>query len=176
MMINHHLTALCKRYAGCAMSGRSLIVTRNYFEAQPSGLKTRRADAGFCCKASAGRIGRSTRFPPQFGQMPPSFSSAHDLQNVHSNVQINASAASGGRSLSQHSQFGRSSNKIHFPASDKLIVRLGQWPSFSQTRRASPYGQRPSMKLRLLVQFGSDPAFILKQNQPTVIALFGCTP
>lgn len=32
--------------------------------------------------------------------------SAHSAQNVHSNVQIRASSASGGRSLSQHSQFG----------------------------------------------------------------------
>jgi hypothetical protein len=59
---------------------------------------------------SAGRIGRGTRLPPQFGQRPESFVSAQSLQNVHSNEQIIASAAAGGKSLSQHSQFGRSAS------------------------------------------------------------------
>jgi hypothetical protein len=40
--------------------------------------------------------------------MPFSTVAAHDAQNVHSNEQIRASVDSGGRSLSQHSQFGRS--------------------------------------------------------------------
>jgi hypothetical protein len=35
---------------------------------------------------------------------------------VHSNVKIRASVASGGRSLSQHSQFGRSSRAIDMVA------------------------------------------------------------
>jgi hypothetical protein len=38
--------------------------------------------------------------------------STQSRQNVHSNVQIIASAASGGRSLSQHSQLGRSSSMV----------------------------------------------------------------
>ncbi|WIG50903.1 MAG: Enoyl-CoA hydratase [Afipia sp.] len=46
--------------------------------------------------------------PPQFGHAPPNTVSAQVLQNVHSNVQITASLLSGGRSLSQHSQFGLS--------------------------------------------------------------------
>jgi hypothetical protein len=58
----------------------------------------------------AGRIGRGEKLPPQFGQTPPNTSAAHAAQKVHSKVQITASAAAGGRSLSQHSQFGRSSS------------------------------------------------------------------
>jgi hypothetical protein len=56
----------------------------------------------------AGRIGRLTSSPPQLGQTPCSVPSAHDRQNVHSNEQITASRESGGRSRSQHSQFGLS--------------------------------------------------------------------
>ncbi|GAN00200.1 enoyl-CoA hydratase [alpha proteobacterium U9-1i] len=37
------------------------------------------------------------------------------MQNVHSNVQIRASTLSGGKSLSQHSQFGRSSSITRAP-------------------------------------------------------------
>jgi len=59
---------------------------------------------------SLGRMGRETKFPPQFGQRPFSFVSTQSLQNVHSKEQIIASSDSGGRSLSQHSQFGLSSN------------------------------------------------------------------
>ena len=50
------------------------------------------------------------KLPPQFGQTPPSTSSTQSAQKVHSKVQIIASRASGGRSLSQHSQLGRSSS------------------------------------------------------------------
>jgi hypothetical protein len=57
---------------------------------------------------AAGLIGRGTKFPPQFGQAPPNTVSAQVVQNVHSNVQITAAPLSGGRSLSQHSQFGLS--------------------------------------------------------------------
>jgi hypothetical protein len=45
------------------------------------------------------------------GQRPPARRAvAQSAQNVHSKVQIRASAASGGRSLSQHSQLGLSFN------------------------------------------------------------------
>jgi hypothetical protein len=44
------------------------------------------------------------------GQRPLSLFSAQEQQKVHSKVQIMASGASGGRSLSQHSQLGRSSS------------------------------------------------------------------
>lgn len=57
---------------------------------------------------AAGRIGRGTKFPPQFGHAPPKIVSVQVAQNVHSKVQIIASRLSGGRSLSQHSQFGLS--------------------------------------------------------------------
>lgn len=41
---------------------------------------------------------------------------------VHSNEQINASGESGGRSLSQHSQFGRNSS-INFSSGERLYQR-----------------------------------------------------
>ena len=58
----------------------------------------------------SGRVGRLTRSPPQFGQAPPSRPFAQSAQNVHSKVQISASDAPFGRSLSQHSQLGRRSS------------------------------------------------------------------
>src|SRR3984885_11806886 len=78
--------------------------------AQPSCLTTRTADAGYFTSFSAGRMGRTTRFPPQFGQCPPNVVSVQSRQKVHSKLQIMASAAFGGRSLLQHSQFGLSSS------------------------------------------------------------------
>jgi hypothetical protein len=70
-------------------------------------LTTRLSDAGNFANRSTGRTGRLTSSPPQFGQRPPgSRSLAQSAQNVHSNEQITASAASGGRSLLQHSQLG----------------------------------------------------------------------
>jgi hypothetical protein len=80
--------------------------------AQPSGLEIRFVDAGNRFNAASGRIGRATRLPLQFGQVPDSFVLAQSAQKVHSKVQIMASAASGARSLSQHSQFGRSSSMV----------------------------------------------------------------
>jgi hypothetical protein len=74
---------------------------------QPCGLNTRSFEGGYFANLFAGRIGRDEKFPPQFGQTPPSFVSAQSRQKVHSNVQIMASIASGGRSLLQHSQLGR---------------------------------------------------------------------
>jgi hypothetical protein len=79
--------------------------------AQPSGFKTRRVEAGWISRCCAGRIGLGCRFPPQFGQMPCNRLIAQPSQNVHSKVQTIASADSGGKSLSQHSQLGRSSSK-----------------------------------------------------------------
>jgi hypothetical protein len=73
-----------------------------------SGLKTRSVDAGYFASIAAGRLGRVTSSPPQFGHTPFSTFVAQSLQNVHSNVQISAFVASGGRSRLQHSQFGRS--------------------------------------------------------------------
>lgn len=70
----------------------------------------RRVEGGFLSSFAAGRIGRGTRFPPQFGQTPPSLFSTQSRQKVHSNVHIIASLAEGGKSLSQHSQLGRNSS------------------------------------------------------------------
>jgi len=75
---------------------------------QPSGLKTRSVDGGDFASMAAGRLGRPTNSPPQFGQCPFNWLSALEEQKVHSNEQIRASVESGGRFLSQHSQLGRS--------------------------------------------------------------------
>jgi len=72
------------------------------------GLVKRVVEAGDVNSFAAGRVGRSTKSPPQLGQMPPNRVSAQSAQNVHSNVQIRASGDPFGRSRSQHSQFGRS--------------------------------------------------------------------
>lgn len=77
---------------------------------QPSGLRTRFVEAGYFSSMRAGRTGRRTSSPPQFGQVPASTPSAQRRQKVHSKVQMRASVLSGGRSASQHSQFGRKSS------------------------------------------------------------------
>ena len=89
----------------------------------------RSADGGLLASLFAGRRGRTTNSPPQFGHFPPSTFSAHEAQNVHSNEQIRASEASGGRSLSQHSQFGLSCN---ISTSRKGVFRLGDERSNEQ--------------------------------------------
>lgn len=71
---------------------------------------TRLIDDGYFSSIADGRIGLLSNPPPQFGHLPPSFPSTHDRQKVHSKLQIIASLESGGRSQSQHSQFGRSSS------------------------------------------------------------------
>ena len=84
----------------------------------------RRVDGGFLASSAAGRTGRGEKLPPQFGQTPPSLLSTQSRQNVHSNVQIIASAADGGKSLSQHSQLGRSSSISYFTFSpfDEVLI------------------------------------------------------
>jgi hypothetical protein len=74
-------------------------------------LSTRWVDGGLLASFAAGLIGRAAKLPPQLGQAPPNLVSTQVRQKVHSKVQIIASTASGGRSLSQHSQLGRSSSK-----------------------------------------------------------------
>ena len=83
---------------------------RSFHLQQPFGLKIRLVDAGYLASKSRGRIGRFVKLPPQLGQTPFSLFSTQSMQKVHSNVQIMASSLSGARSLSQHSQFGRSSS------------------------------------------------------------------
>jgi hypothetical protein len=68
--------------------------------------RCRSADAGYFASIAVGRIGRLTKLPLQLGQTPPNTVAAQSAQNVHSKVQIRASGLSGGRSRSQHSQFG----------------------------------------------------------------------
>jgi hypothetical protein len=75
-------------------------------------LNTRSVEGGNFASFAAGRLGRATSSPPQFGHTPCSLSVAQSTQNVHSNVQMRASALSGGKSLSQHSQPGRSWSMI----------------------------------------------------------------
>jgi hypothetical protein len=75
---------------------------------QPCGLNTRSVDAGLFTSLAAGRTGRRTSSPPQLGQWPCRWVSAQSAQKVHSNEQMRASCAAGGRSRLQHSQLGRS--------------------------------------------------------------------
>jgi hypothetical protein len=77
---------------------------------QPCGLNTLSVAAGYFTSIAGGRIGRTEKLPPQFGQRPFKRVSTQSRQKVHSKVQIIASAASGGRSLSQHSQPGFSTS------------------------------------------------------------------
>jgi hypothetical protein len=77
---------------------------------QSCGLNTRLFDGGLVESLDAGRIGRGTKLPPQFGQRPPSRFSTHSRQKVHSKEQIIASTAAGVNTLSQHSQLGRNSS------------------------------------------------------------------
>jgi hypothetical protein len=80
--------------------------------AQPAGLKIRSLEGGNFTSFAAGRIGRRTNSPPQLGHRPLRMLSAQLRQNVHSNEQIVASAESGGRSRSQHSQLGLSESIV----------------------------------------------------------------
>jgi hypothetical protein len=66
----------------------------------------------------AGRIGRGAKPPPQLGQTLNSTLSTQSAQKVHSKLQMRAAVDSGGRSRSQHSQFGRSS---------KATVTSSEW-------------------------------------------------
>ena len=78
---------------------------------QPAGLFIRSVKAGLFTSLPAGRRGRASSSPPQFGQIPPN-TSEHEAQKVHSNEQMRASVAAGVKSLSQHSQFGLSSSMV----------------------------------------------------------------
>jgi hypothetical protein len=75
-------------------------------------LKIRSRDAGNPCSFTAGRTGRRSNSPPQFGHRPCNMPSAQLRQNVHSNEQILASRESGGKSVSQHSQLGLSKSIV----------------------------------------------------------------
>jgi len=74
------------------------------------GLNTTSVLTGLFTNFSAGRIGRDTKLPPQFGQIPFSTFSTHSAQKVHSKEHIFASLESGGSNLLQFSQVGRKAN------------------------------------------------------------------
>ena len=76
----------------------------------PPAFSTRWVVVGYFDSRFCGRQGRATSSPPQFGQVCCNADSAQRRQNVHSNEQIRASGEFGGRSRSQHSQFGLSSS------------------------------------------------------------------
>ena len=88
------------------VSDGPLLALRAYRLVQPPGLNMRSREAGVFASLSAARRGRARNSPSQFGQRPASLCSAQSAQNVHSNEQMRASAESGGRSTSQHSQPG----------------------------------------------------------------------
>jgi hypothetical protein len=71
-------------------------------------LRTRSVEAANFANRAVGLAGRGAKPPPQLGQRPAKRASAQSAQKVHSKLQIIAPAASGARSASQHSQFGRS--------------------------------------------------------------------
>jgi len=98
-------------FVSARRSGEASGYTEDAF-AQPSGLKTRSREAGNFSSFAAGRIGRRLNSPPQLGHPPLRTPSAHARQNVHSNEQIVASRESGGKSMSQHSQFGLRSSIV----------------------------------------------------------------
>src|SRR3954462_13662531 len=85
-------------------------------------MNFRSVNAGYFTSIAGGRIGRRTNSPPQFGQAPFSGPATQSLQNVHSNVQIIASRESGGRSRSQHSQFGRSASMSSLRVENRSVT------------------------------------------------------
>jgi hypothetical protein len=101
----------------------------------------RRVDGGFFASFTVGRIGRGAKFPPQFGQTPLSLFSTQSRQNVHSNVQIIASVADGGRSLSQHSQLGRNSS-MSSPRIPYVVLSMDH-PDHSASPAAAPPPSQP---------------------------------
>ena len=68
--------------------------------------------AGYLVSLSGGRMGRGVRFSAQLGQRLARGPSAQGAQKVHSKEQMRAAGDSGGRSVSQRSQLGRSSNMV----------------------------------------------------------------
>lgn len=120
---------LCRSGSASGLSTRTARV--GYVTCrQPPGLNTRSVDAGYRARRSAGRIGRRTSSPPQFGQCPASRPSAQTRQKVHSNEQIIASADAGGNSRPQHSQLGLSwstvpPHRMRLGRRERVIERLG---------------------------------------------------
>jgi len=114
----HHLfliSLLLVKKVDCFKSFRRREFKLDFHDAgddckQPFSLTIRFVEAGYLSSNSARRGGRVVNPSPQFGQTPCKSFSTQSAQNVHSNEQIIASPESGGKSLAQHSQNGRSSN------------------------------------------------------------------
>jgi hypothetical protein len=68
---------------------------------------------GLDVQSWAGRTGRRSKPPPQFGHTLDRTALTHSRQNVHSYVQFIASIAVGGSGRLQFSQVGRSSSMSH---------------------------------------------------------------
>jgi hypothetical protein len=77
---------------------------------QPDSFISLIVEAGYLFSHLPDRVGRSTKLPPQLGHVFFKTIFEQSLQKVHSIEQITASDDSDGRSLSQHSQLGFSSN------------------------------------------------------------------
>jgi len=101
--------------------------------------------------------------------------SAQVTQNVHSNVQITASVLSGGKSLSQHSQFGLSFIISLFP------VRVGRAYAAARQRARQLSGtgigsQNDADGARTTLDLKTAPPTILfNMEKPTICALNGVT-
>lgn len=103
----------------------SLLITQNYYNTtyvEVVSLIILSVDGGYVLSSLFGRIGLTTKFPPQLGQTPFNFVSTQSLQKVHSKLHIIASTESGGRSVSQHSQFGFIFNIELLPGIEYLFI------------------------------------------------------
>jgi hypothetical protein len=101
-------------------------------------LYTLSFDAGYMANMGAGRLGRATNSPPQFGHNPFNALSAQLAQKVHSNEQMRASLESGASGLSQHSQVGRSCSMLS-PQDGENLARHCKFNGFpSNTAALNP--------------------------------------
>jgi hypothetical protein len=103
--------ALRHRHGGAIMgSDRGLIADQRADAGAHPCRTTRLVEGGSTASRRAGRMGRRTSSPPQFGQTPCRTFPAQSRHQVHSYVQMSTSGDARSRSRSQHSQFGRSSS------------------------------------------------------------------
>jgi hypothetical protein len=107
---------------------------------QPAGFQVRVLAGGLLASLLAGRRGRATSSPPQFGHLPARTVSAHVAQKVHSNEQIRASVESGGRSLLQHSQPGLSSSISMLPEGEGVSSINNEQPGTCACAGAMRFG------------------------------------
>jgi hypothetical protein len=118
---------------------------------QPSFFSIRFVEAGCFARSRTARVGRGLSAPLQLGQCFFSTPCAQSAQNVHSKEQIRASGESGGRSASQHSQFGRISNIVisnRFGPAQSGAGMVGS--CYSPQPKALPTQHNPVCETRLL--------------------------